>query len=369
MKVTPVMRLPLLALGALALLWGMWLGLNRMGITPVLSPRALSDHGPLMVGGFLGTVIALERAVASGRLWSYAGPLFCAVGVALFLVGQPAMGAFALLVGSAVVALVLALVVRGDAAVHHVVLAGASLAWLVGNALLASGRPVFEVVPFWVLFLVGTIAAERLEMTRVLPRSKRVVQLFLAIAATSVIGVLLTLVARDQGMRLFGAAELALCLWLSRYDIARRTVKQSGATRYIAVALLCGYLWLGVSGLLALLYGNPIAGPRYDALLHAVLVGFVFSMIFGHALVILPAVAGVKVPFKPRFYVHLGLLHASVALRLIGDLAMNPELRKAGGWANAAAILLFLASTLIATLGAKRSARSAPTGAAAPARS
>jgi hypothetical protein len=35
-------------------------------------------------------------------------------------------------------------------------------------------------------------------------------------------------------------------LGLATFDIARRTVRQSGVTRFIAVCLLSGYVWLGV---------------------------------------------------------------------------------------------------------------------------
>lgn len=72
------LRFPLLALGAVGLFWGIWVGLARMGAAPVLPPQSLMDHGALMVGGFLGTVISLERAVAHGRAWGYLGPLACA---------------------------------------------------------------------------------------------------------------------------------------------------------------------------------------------------------------------------------------------------------------------------------------------------
>ena len=43
---------------------------------------------------------------------------------------------------------------------------------------------------------------------------------------------------------------LVLAVWLFRYDIARRTVLQSGLTRFIALCLLAGYGWLAVGGVL-----------------------------------------------------------------------------------------------------------------------
>ena len=94
-------------------------------------------------------------------------------------------------------------------------------------------------------------------------------------------------------------------------------------------------------------------------------VGFVFSMIFGHALVIVPAVLGIRVQYRARFYLHLALLHLSVAVRVVGDLAGSPTLRVAGSWANAAALLLFLVSTVLA-LESKRSAPLRQRAAVAP---
>ncbi len=72
-------------------------------------------------------------------------------------------------------------------------------------------------------------------------------------------------------------------------------------------------------------------------------------MIFGHAPIILPAVLGVRLPFHPYFYVHLTLLHASLALRLAGDLLGQEELRRFGAWGNVVAITLFVGSTALAT--------------------
>ena len=43
-------------------------------------------------------------------------------------------------------------------------------------------------------------------------------------------------------------ARRALAAWLLRYDIARRNARQSGLTRYIALCLLSGYLWLALAG-------------------------------------------------------------------------------------------------------------------------
>ena len=53
----------------------MWAGLLRMGwVWPPLRPTLAALHGPLMVSGFLGTLIGLERAVAMRRSWTLSQP-------------------------------------------------------------------------------------------------------------------------------------------------------------------------------------------------------------------------------------------------------------------------------------------------------
>jgi hypothetical protein len=107
---------------------------------------------------------------------------------------------------------------------------------------------------------------------------------------------------------------------------------------------------LGISGALQLYFGALYAGPFYDAVLHAVFVGFVISMIFGHAPIIFPAILGVPVNFHKSFYGHLLLLHFSLVLRIIGDLTTQAEIRRLGGLFNEIAILLFLGMTVFSIL-------------------
>ena len=80
-------------------------------------------------------------------------------------------------------------------------------------------------------------------------------------------------------------------------------------------------------------------------MLHSIFLGFVFSMIFGHAPIILPSVLGVALPFRRAFYAHWALLHLSVLARVGGDLGL-PMLAPAwSGLANVLAIVLFLVNS------------------------
>jgi nitrite reductase (NO-forming) len=87
----------------------------------------------------------------------------------------------------------------------------------------------------------------------------------------------------------------------------------------------------------------------YDAALHALFLGFVMSMVFGHAPVILPAVLRISLPYRPVLYAPLALLHAAVAVRVAGDLAAADVVRTAGGLLAEIALLVFAgcAATLV----------------------
>jgi hypothetical protein len=155
---------------------------------------------------------------------------------------------------------------------------------------------------------------------------------------------------------------VALALWLLRYDIARRTVRQSGLTRFIAWCLLLGYVWLGLGGVLRVL--SPYLGvPNlYDAMLHTIFLGFVMSMIFGHAPIILPAVLARPMPYHRSFYAHWVLLHLSLALRIACDLASGSTAFSLWQWAgvlNVVAVLLFLFATARSILSASFAPRTA----------
>ena len=135
-------------------------------------------------------------------------------------------------------------------------------------------------------------------------------------------------------------------LWQLRFDLARRTVRLPGLPRFAALGVLLGAAWLAVCGALVATREVPAAGPVYDAALHAVLVGYVLSMVFAHAPIILPAVARVRVPFHAVLYLPLATLHLGLALRVIGDLAGSAVLRSTGAGANAAALVLYALSVL-----------------------
>jgi len=346
-------RLPLLILGFAALATGVLAGLARLGWgVPLPTPQLVLLHGPLMVSGFLGTVIGLERAVAIGRRWAYSAPLCTGLGGVALLAGlPPAVGAAAMAFGSAILLVASTRLLLRQRTLFLLTMALGAFSWLAGNLIWLAGSPVADVATLWINFLVLTIAGERLELSRFLPPSPAARRVFTLILAALVMGGFLA--ATRAGIILYGTALLGLALWLLRQDIARRTVREQGLTRFIAVCLLSGYAWLAV-GSLTLLAAGSLAGAAYDAMLHAVLIGFVFSMVFGHAPVIFPSVVRVKMPYHWTFYLPLVALHGSLLLRLAGDALAAPALRSQGGMLNAIALVLFILSTVSSVLRGRR---------------
>jgi hypothetical protein len=338
--------LPLLA----ALLAGLAGGLVRAGVVLPSSligawaGPAVTGHAFLMICGFMGTVIALERAVALRHRAALLGPLASLLAALAWLAGAaPLAHGLALAAGASFVSVNMLLWMRQPVA-HASLLSVAALAWLAGLALDAAGAPAAAVLSAWFAFLVLTIAAERLEMTRLMRRHAAAAPALAAIVVALLIGVLLSAALPAWGGLVYGLALFALAAWLMACDIARRTVRAEGLSRYMAVCLLLGYGWLAVAGLAwaATAWAATAWGlPLRDAALHALALGFVFSMVLGHAPVILPALARVKLAFGPQFYLPLALLHGSLALRLFA-----PGGQAAGSAGNVAALALFAATVL-----------------------
>ena len=356
---TPPTRFPLLALGIASLFFGVWAGLLRFGWSlPQGRANLIELHGPLMVFGFLGTVISLERCVALRRSWGYLAPAGTLAGVALLFAGvRQGIGELVLLLAGCVLAGLFVVILRAHATAPTATLLLGALVWVVGDALWLHGDPLVQVVPWWAGFLVLTIVGERLELAAMsrLTEIGRIV--FAGLTVLLVAGLILSAADTGTGIRLAGVALAGYALWLLRFDIARHTVRRPGLPRFVALALLPGYVWLAVGGVLWLRDGAAVAGFAHDAELHALFVGFVFSMIFGHAPVIFPGVLGVAIPFRRVFYAHLALLHAGLALRVGGDLAADFTLARWGGLINATAIGLFLAATLVSALGVRMQTR------------
>ncbi len=343
MVMQPQARYPLMLMAFLAFLAAAWAGLIRLGWSlPPLRPTLPMHHGPLMVTAFFGTLISLERAVALGGRWPYLGPLLGGLGGLALVLGIGGwVGPVLLTVGNFWLVVIFAVILRRHRADYTVTMALGALSLFIGDLLWLAGWPIYRFVFWWAAFLVLTIAGERLELSRIVARSVFSRRAFAAVGLVYLAGLVWLLFAWDAGVRLTGLGALGLALWLLRYDLARKTIRQNGLTRFIAACLLGGYFWLAVSGGVMAIFGAVPAGMVYDAALHAVFLGFTFTMVFGHAPIIFPAVLDVAVRYRPTFYLPLALLHASLLLRLGGELMGYGWARLWGGVINLLAVLLY----------------------------
>lgn len=352
----PPARLPVLLMAALCLMAGVLGGLSRLGfIFPEPMARQAAVHGALMIAAFFGTLISLERAVALARAWPYLAPICAAVGGALILSAAPMWwGQCALIVAASVFLLGSLQVCRQQVAVYTVTLALGAATWLLGNLLWLATGSIPTATPLWMAFLLLTIAGERLELTRFLPSPRGAQEIFILLVLMLLLASLI--VALWQQWIYLAVVWLFLAIWLLRYDIARRTVKQAGLTRFIAVCLLFGYFWLAVAGgvgIVAVLFPEIV---WRDALLHSVLLGFVFSMVFGHAAIIFPAVLRVKLPYHPCFYLPLALLQGSLLVRVGAGLLNLPQGHSWAAIGNAFSLLVFILTMLASVVRGRRKA-------------
>lgn len=357
-----ILRFSLVLTALLVLLGAMWAGLIRIGwALPPLDLSLPMLHGPLMINGFLGLVIGLERAVSlSARsmqqrvYWPFLSPICIAAGSLILLISAQ-IGALLIAVGSLVMVGAFGLIIHRHKALFTLTMGVGAVSWLIGNLLWLMGQPIYTLILWWMGFPLFTIIGERLEISRVLRLSKTSHWLFGTGCLIFLAGAVISLLNLDLAMRIAGVGEIGCALWLLRYDIARFTLHKSGMPRFIALCLISGYGWLAVSGLLNTWFGATYAGPYYDATLHSLFVGFVFSMIFGHAPIILPAVLELPITFNATLYGSLVLLHLSLGLRIVGDLLLMPTERQWGGMLNEIAVLLFLGNVVGIVVHARQS--------------
>lgn len=341
--------------GFVCLAFGVASGLMRVGWSlPALSGNIATLHGPLMISGFLGTVISLERAVATRQPWAYMGPLSAAAGGFTLLNGMHWLGSSLIFLASLAMLLVSANIYRRQRAMFTFTLLLGSAYWVIGNLLWLNEFAFAQIIPWWMGFLILTIAGERLELTRLLPPSRYGNLLFIGIVAILLCGSIATSLSATANFIAFSTAITLLALWLFWNDIARKTIRQHSLTRFIAICLLSGYAWLLAGGLIGLWAGTLQPGSSYDSFLHAILIGFVFSMIFGHAPVIFPAVTGFRIPYRRTFYIPLAMLHLSLLIRIGGDLYAVADWRSIGAALNALALALFILITATTAVSGKR---------------
>ena len=171
--------------------------------------------------------MSLERSVAIGRWWAYTAPALSATGAVALIVERATCAGYAFLFAASPPTFNSSVVVARQPALFTFILAVAAACWAGGTLLWIDGGNVADVTGWWIAFLILTIAAERLELGRVLspPRSS---QLIFAFAAALIIAGLVRGELSGQTAPFSGGGLLLATVWLVRHDVA---FEQSGCRR------------------------------------------------------------------------------------------------------------------------------------------
>lgn len=328
-------RIPFVALAMLSLLGGLLAGLQRIGWILPISGIA-SGHGAIMVGGFLGTLITLEKVIPLKNNSLYIIPAVSSASVVLHFLGMRVYSLTCLIVASAGLSIVFLIYwIRERSSIYTIMFAGA-VCWLTGNLLLIRHNFYPIALPWWMAFVLFIITSERLELMKFLPVSRTQKLIFVSTLVTFLIGCIISF--HGAGNYFAAVSLIAASICLMRHDVVGINLKKQHLPKFVGIALLSGYFALLLSGIsLPLLAKQPLG---YDILIHTFFIGFVFSMIFAHGPIILPGVLGISVkPYNPILYFWLVLLHASWIIRTISDIILDMELRRYSGLGSAVAII------------------------------
>lgn len=320
-----------------SLVLGIIAGLQRISWDIPLANLS-GQHGAIMTGSLIGTLICLERCIVNPRKWWRLLPIINGLSIVLFLIHEPKPAYILLIAGSAGLLVLMITYFKRTPNLSHALLALGALAWLTGNLVLFNQHSYPAAVKWWMLFLLWTIFGERLELSSMLPVSsfKRVtLYLVLVINLTGVF-----FPFHWFGNEIFAVSLMGMACWLFAYDMTRYAFRQPGQHRYIALWLMSGYGWLIVTALWLLCW--PDAPYAYDAALHSFFLGFVFSMIFGHVPIIFPGVFRINISlYHPGLYIVFVIFQISLLTRIGGDALLDTGMRKWGALINGSSMLLF----------------------------
>ncbi len=337
MKLLPIKALHLLPLVLLSLVLGIFGGWLRLGSVFIPIAESGSYHGLIMTGGFLGTLISIERAmVMDKKIWLII-PLLTGSSVFAFLLGYADLGLILLMVGSLGLGLIMHLQTLKHPKFHTALLYGGAVSWFIGNFIAWQTGLIATGSTWWIGFLLFTIVGERLELSQFLPVPSWSRNALKSLLALFTLGLIIPF--HSWGNEIMGLSALLISAWLLFFDMAKVASKKSGQFRYIGIGLRVGYVWLGIHGLILLVMESHAL--YYDLMLHTFFLGFTFSMIWAHAPIIFPTIFGIReTPFHPILWVTWVGFQVTLAARIGMSLLGQFELRKIFGVTNSYLILL-----------------------------
>ena len=336
-SIKPQYLMPLILLGLLIGTVGGWI---RLGYVAMPIASAAMSHGLLMVGGFMGTLICLERCmVMKNKGWLIA-PFLGLVATVFFIAGREEVGMYFLTLESVGLFLVMYIQTMKHKLPELIVMCIGSICWLIGNILVIKTGFVPVATTWWIGFVLLTIVGERLEFGKFLPNPRWSKALLHTLLTVFFVGLVVPF--HEGGNWILGMSAITMGLWLLRFDMARIAVRKGGYHRYIGLGLIIGYVWLVMFGMvLCLLDSHPYF---YDLFLHTFFLGFAFSMIWAHAPIILPTVfKRSQTVFHPVLWPLWSLFQLTLIGRMLSGLLMITEGRSWFGIINGWVLLSMFA--------------------------
>lgn len=329
----------ILLLVPVLLILALWSAVGRVGWEMPISVIA-AKHGYLMVSGLLGTLISLERTLILRKPLWLSIPILSTLSVILVLAGQINFGFLLQIVSSLLLCILYSKQWFQYQEVFLLGLLLGSVSWMISGIVLFIGNGFPAASIWYILFLLFTIASERLELSKFIYTPKRAHHLLLVLFALLIF---VQCIPFHWGSNhVSGVLMAGIGFWLIQFDIVKINLKKQGFFFYTGSTLFAGYIWLMLSGVLMAI---PLSTfYHYDAVLHSFFIGFVFSMLFAHALIIFPALLKVQQrPFSKLFYMPVVLTHILLLMRLYADYSGNWQLRKWVGLLQVAAMVVFFA--------------------------
>ncbi|MDW7978679.1 MAG: hypothetical protein RMH74_07740 [Candidatus Caldarchaeum sp.] len=314
------------------LMLGLVGGLSRMGLVQPPLQQIAQNHGPLMVVGFLAALIAAERALTLNNVLMAVASTHFSLGGLLLMFPLEILNAV-LWLGGGIAFLLWSVwtVVKFRKNFSTVFFVAAGFLLLAGNIFFILNYPTTYYVFAWTIFFTSFIVGERMDMLKITKASKAS---YLS-AATSIPMAFMGLASMNKYF--FSALFILLLLSVARHDVALRFIKRGGFSRYLSLGLFTAYLWLAVSAVLWLLSSST------DVMLHSVFLGFVGTMVFAHAPIILPALLKTRHFYSPLLYIPFTLLQLSTAIRLVSAQTLQIGLWSLSGALTVVSVVVFIA--------------------------
>jgi hypothetical protein len=316
----PIYLFPLIVLALIMGISGGWI---RMGYMGVAFSGTAASHGILMVGGFLGMLISLERAmVMKNKIWLLI-PLISGLSIPALLVlpGWPTFGPGLLFSASLGLMGIMYLQSLRHPVIYQYVMSMGAVLWMAGNFMLLYAGFVPAAVPWWIGFILFTIVGERLELSKFLPTPNFAKNGLLLLLALFFIGIWIPF--HNNGNWLMGIAAILISFWLLYFDMAKIASKKTGQFKYIGIGLRVGYVWLALHGIVLCFFESHAL--YYDMYIHTFFLGFAFSMIWAHAPIILPMVLNIREnPYHPILWIGWGIFQVSLLGRIMFSLLGMP---------------------------------------------